>query len=176
MLMPAVRHMRLSTLARLSGRPICMPSAGYAAIALSGTSVADNLRDGTLMYKTLASAITGFDLEADGTVSDLTVEPEACGCRVALPEKDTPWMDGLSLDHPVDLADALSAVPEDMLVIGNVDPVGVMLEGDPAGVRAAAAELIERFGNSKNFVLGTGCDLPIETPLENIDALFAAAE
>jgi uroporphyrinogen-III decarboxylase len=83
MLMPAVRHMRLSTLARLSGRPICMPSAGYAAIALSGTSVADNLRDGTLMYKTLASAITGFDLEADGTVSDLTVEPEACGCRVA---------------------------------------------------------------------------------------------
>ena len=85
-------------------------------------------------------------------------------------------VDGLSLDHPVDLATALEAVPADMLVIGNVDPVGVMMEAEPAAVTEVARSLIERFGGKQNFVLGTGCDLPIETPLENIDALFAAAK
>jgi uroporphyrinogen decarboxylase len=58
------------------------------------------------MYKTLASAITGFDLEADGTVSDLTVEPEACGCRVALPEKDTPFVQ----EHPLSTCDDISSL------------------------------------------------------------------
>lgn len=84
-------------------------------------------------------------------------------------------LDGLSLDHPVDLSVALEAVPEDMLVIGNVDPVGVMMEGGPSEVTEVAGSLLEKFGGERNFVLGTGCDLPIETPLENIDALFAAA-
>jgi uroporphyrinogen decarboxylase len=94
--MPFVRHMSLGTLARLSGRRICIPSAGYPAIALTGTNVCDNLRDGKLMYETLATAIDTFGLEADGTVSDLTIEPEACGCRVRLPDADTPCV----LDHP----------------------------------------------------------------------------
>jgi uroporphyrinogen decarboxylase len=84
-------------------------------------------------------------------------------------------MDGLSLDHPVDLSVALAAVPEDMLVIGNVDPVAVMMEGEPRRVREAAADLLKRFGSRANYVLGTGCDLPVETPLENVDAFFEAA-
>ena len=93
----ALGRMRLSTMVRLSGRRICIPSAGYAAIALSGTSVGDNLRDGARMFETLSSAITRFRLDADGTVSDLTIEPEACGCPVAITEADTPYV----LEHPV---------------------------------------------------------------------------
>ena len=61
----------------------------------------------------------------------------------------------------------------DTVVIGNIDPVGVMMEGDPQSVRLAAETLMDRFGALPNFVLGTGCDLPGETPLENIDALMA---
>jgi len=85
-------------------------------------------------------------------------------------------MDGLSLDHPVDLAKAFEAVGPGTVVIGNVDPVGVMMEGDPQSVRKASGILIERFGDLPNYVLGTGCDLPGETPLENIDALMAMRE
>ncbi|HEY5526684.1 MAG TPA: uroporphyrinogen decarboxylase family protein [Candidatus Anoxymicrobiaceae bacterium] len=83
-------------------------------------------------------------------------------------------MDGLSLDHPVDLADAFEAVGRDTVVIGNIDPVGVMMEGDPESVWLGASALLARFGGLPNFVLGTGCDLPGDTPLENIDALMAA--
>jgi MtaA/CmuA family methyltransferase len=84
-------------------------------------------------------------------------------------------VDGLSLDGPVDLGAALAAAPDDMVIIGNVDPVGTMLEGDPAAVTEAALALLGKFGGNRNYVLGTGCDLPIETPLENIDALMDAA-
>jgi len=104
--MPFVRRMRLSTLARLSGRRICIPSAGYPAIALSGTSVRDNLLDGTLMFETLEAAITRFHLEADGTASDLTIEPEACGCEVVLPGTDTPYVQ----DHPLTLETDISGL------------------------------------------------------------------
>lgn len=82
-------------------------------------------------------------------------------------------LDGLSLDSPADLERAFDSAPADMLVIGNVDPVGVMVEGDTEAVRQAAAALLHDFGNRANFILGTGCDLPAETPLENIDALMS---
>jgi MtaA/CmuA family methyltransferase len=84
-------------------------------------------------------------------------------------------VDGLSLDGPVDLEDALAAVPDNMMVIGNVDPVAMMLEGSPADVKEAAVSLLGKFGGRRNYLLGTGCDLPMETPLENIDALMEAA-
>lgn len=96
-LMPALRHIRLSTMVRLAGRRMCIPSAGYAAIALSGTTIGENLRDGRRMFSTLESAISEFRLEADGTVSDLTIEPEACGCPVEIPDDSTPYV----REHPV---------------------------------------------------------------------------
>jgi uroporphyrinogen decarboxylase len=49
------------------------------------------------------------------------------------------------------------------------------MEGEPRRVREAAADLLKRFGSRANYVLGTGCDLPVETPLENVDAFFEAA-
>jgi len=82
--------------------------------------------------------------------------------------------DGLSLDAPVDLSAAFDAVSDDVVVIGNVDPVGVMVEGKPEEVRRAARALLERFGERHNYVLSSGCDLPPATPLTNLDALFAA--
>lgn len=83
--------------------------------------------------------------------------------------------DGLSLDAPVDLGLALEAVPDDMLIIGNVDPVAVMVEGSPDDVKEAAGSLVERFGGRPNYVLSSGCDLPLETPLANLDALVGQA-
>jgi uroporphyrinogen decarboxylase len=81
---------------------------------------------------------------------------------------------GLSLDSPVDLEVALDVAPYDMLVIGNVDPVGVMVEGTVDEVSAAAHALLQKFARFPNYVLSSGCDLPAETPLENIDALMSA--
>lgn len=100
-----------------------------------------------------------------------------CGDTSALlPPMVAAGFDGLSLDAPVDLADALALAPDDMVVLGNIDPVSVMLEGGIDDVSAAVTSLLERFGARPNFTLATGCDLPMETPLENIDAFMDTAK
>ena len=323
-----LKQMRLSTMVRLSGRRICIPSAGYSAIALSGSTIGENLRDGRRMFETLESAITEFRLEADGTVSDLTIEPEACGCPVMIPDTSTPYVlehpvkvmadvkalvrpdpltakrmkamaetvrllskrftlptvaggsgpftlaaelvgateaamftitdpdmmhellrfctgvcidylsnlissgaeiillgeptaailspdsfrefsgrnvrevieaigrpvilhicgdadhlveamcetgaQGLSLDSPVDLPLAATRVPKDVVLVGNLDTVSVLLEGDPESVRRSTMEMLESMRGIPNYVASAGCDLSYSTPVENVQAMIEA--
>jgi uroporphyrinogen decarboxylase len=72
--------------------------------------------------------------------------------------------------------DILEAVPSDVVVMGNVDPAGVLRMGNPESVRTATAELLQKCSTYPNFVLSSGCDMPPKTPWENINAFFAAAE
>lgn len=109
-IMLTMRQMRLSTMVGLAGRRMCIPSAGYPAVALTGSTIKENLLDGKRMFETLSGAIQRFKLEADGTISDLSIEPEACGCPVALTDYDTPYV----LEHPVSSSEDIEAlvVPE----------------------------------------------------------------
>ena len=72
--------------------------------------------------------------------------------------------------------DILGQVPENVVVMGNIDPVGVLRMGTPEGVHQATTELLEKCSAHPNFVLSSGCDIPPKTPWENIDAFFAAAK
>jgi len=72
--------------------------------------------------------------------------------------------------------DILEKVPSNVLVMGNIDPVGVLRMGTPESVRQATAELLKKCTPYPNFVLSSGCDMPPKTPWENINAFFAAAE
>jgi uroporphyrinogen decarboxylase len=86
-------------------------------------------------------------------------------------------VDGLSLDAPqagVDLAAAAERTPADVVVMGNLDPTGTLLRGTPGEVQREVKELQSRMAPYPNFILSTGCDLPQETPLENVDAFMAA--
>ncbi len=84
--------------------------------------------------------------------------------------------EGFSLDAPVDLRAAASVVHPDQVLFGNVDPVGMMLEGDAADVNAACLTLLEKMEGVTNFVLASGCDLPADTPPANIAQLVAAVK
>jgi uroporphyrinogen decarboxylase len=72
--------------------------------------------------------------------------------------------------------DILAKVPANVVVMGNVDPVGVLRMGTPESVREATTALLEKCTPYPNFVLSSGCDMPPKTPWENINAFFAAAE
>jgi len=74
------------------------------------------------------------------------------------------------------ITDALASIPPDILVMGNVDPVGVLKMGTPADVRRETYALLEQTARYRNYVLSSGCDVAPQTPLENIDAFFAALE
>lgn len=86
-------------------------------------------------------------------------------------------VDALSLDSPevgVDLPAAAREVPEGVAIIGNLNPTGKILKGSPEEVELGVNELLETMEGIDNFVLSTGCDLPQNTPLENIDAFMKA--
>ena len=70
--------------------------------------------------------------------------------------------------------DILPKVPSDTIVMGNLDPVEILLISTPEAVRQATLDLLQRCAKYPNFVLSSGCDMPPLTPWQNIDAFFAA--
>ena len=86
-------------------------------------------------------------------------------------------VDAVSLDAPeagVDLPAVAKKLPPEVMVMGNISPTGAMLTGRPAEVETEVTELLTSMEPFPNFVLSTGCDLPQETPLENIHAFMRA--
>jgi len=84
-------------------------------------------------------------------------------------------VDGLSLDSKeagIDLKAVAEKVPEDVVLIGNTNPTATMVDGTPEQVRREVRELLAVMEPYPNFILSTGCDLPPETPLENIEAFM----
>ncbi len=81
---------------------------------------------------------------------------------------------GLSLDFQVDLSLAEDLVPPDVILWGNLDPVGVFLKGTPESIYQEVQNLLEKMKPYNNFVISSGCDLPAQTPLMNIQAFFDA--
>ncbi len=73
-------------------------------------------------------------------------------------------------------SDIIAKVPEDTLVMGNIDPAGVLRLGTPESVREKTLALLEKCAKYPNFLLSSGCDIPPLTPWENIDAFFAASD
>lgn len=81
---------------------------------------------------------------------------------------------GYSFGNAIDLEDALKVMPGESIVIGNVDPAGIIRNGTPEQIREETLSLMERCGKYPNFVVASGCDIPPNTPLENIEAFFGA--
>lgn len=78
--------------------------------------------------------------------------------------------------NAVDMAEVLAKVPKDVIVMGNIDPVGELFSGTPESVRSAVGVLRETGKGRDNFILSSGCDIPTKAPWENLDAFFAAAK
>ena len=86
-------------------------------------------------------------------------------------------IDAISLDSPdagVDLPAVAKTLSSDVVIMGNINPTGAILNGSPKDVEAEVNDLLKRMAPYPNFVLSTGCDLPQETPLENIHAFMQA--
>lgn len=108
---------------------------------------------------------------------DFTIVLHNCGnmgqCTHAMVECGAA---ALHFGNLVDMAQVVGEVPAEMMVMGNLDPVGVLQQATPEAVYAATTELLERTAAAKNFVISTGCDLPPEVSEANIKAFFDAVE
>lgn len=82
--------------------------------------------------------------------------------------------DAYHFGNAVDLKRMLELMPDNVPVMGNVDPAGQFKNGTPESVRKATLELMEKCSVHKNFVVSSGCDIPPLSSWNNIDAFFAA--
>ena len=77
----------------------------------------------------------------------------------------------ISLDNKVDLSFAREVLEDKVTFVGNVDPVNYMLLGNEESIDGAIKECYRKaYGAKKGFFISTGCDLPLDTPFENIEA------
>jgi uroporphyrinogen decarboxylase len=110
--------------------------------------------------------------------TDVSTVYHICGNSMHLVKKMVEsGANGLSLDaHEmgVDLPAVIKSIPEDVVVIGNISPVGSILYGKPEDVKREVNELLKSMDSYPNFILSTGCDLPQDVPLKNIQAFMEA--
>jgi uroporphyrinogen decarboxylase len=78
-----------------------------------------------------------------------------------------------SLDN-VDLGQAKNVAGHRVVLVGNVTPAN-LLKNTPEEIDEEARIVCEKMGDRKGFILGSGCEVPINTPPENVDALINAA-
>lgn len=81
---------------------------------------------------------------------------------------------GLHFGNAINMQEALDECPSDILVMGNLDPVGIFKQASPEAIYSATTELLRKTKKYKNFVISSGCDIPPLTPESNIQAFFEA--
>lgn len=80
---------------------------------------------------------------------------------------------GMSIDNVASIRQCKESIGDRVKVLGNVDPGSVMYAGTPMDVRLATLECIrDGYDSPKGFVVMSGCSLPVETPVENIDMMM----
>ncbi len=119
-------------------------------------------------------SLTPLYREMVGIFDDLELILHVCGDTThLLREMADTGVAGLSLDSMVSFPQAASTVGDNVLLIGNVSPVK-MLQGTAQEIYVETYRLLESMEDFPLFVLSTGCDLPQDVPLANIDAFFKA--
>ena len=77
----------------------------------------------------------------------------------------------LGVDWFVDLVEAKRRVGDDLLIFGNVKPL-TLLYGTVEEVVEETKECIRKAGKGGGFVTSSGCEIPPDSPPENIKALI----
>ncbi len=80
----------------------------------------------------------------------------------------------LHFGNAIDLRTVFDTCPKECMVMGNLDPVGILKQASPKLVYRATKELLETTRENANFILSTGCDVPPAVPPENIESFFQA--
>lgn len=79
-------------------------------------------------------------------------------------------------DNVEDMEEAKKVLGPHMCIQGNVPPVDVMRLGTPQDVlRASRISIRKAYDSPNGFVLTSGCQTPMDTPVENMQALMDAA-
>ncbi|MEF9983031.1 MAG: uroporphyrinogen decarboxylase family protein [Oscillospiraceae bacterium] len=82
----------------------------------------------------------------------------------------------LSIDNVESLQEAKENVGDRVCLAGNIPPVEIVKMGTVSEIENECKKCIEiGWDNPKGYILSTGCQIPLETPKENIQAILDSA-
>lgn len=64
--------------------------------------------------------------------------------------------------------DIYPRVPENIVLMGNLNPTEIFLQSTPEKVEEATISLLEKMDGYNRFIISSGCDIPPGTPIENL--------
>ena len=82
--------------------------------------------------------------------------------------------DAYHFGNAIDISEMLSIVPQETIIMGNIDPAGQFRNGTSETIYDETTKLLEKCSHHKNFVISSGCDIPPLASWENIDSFFKA--
>ena len=83
--------------------------------------------------------------------------------------------DAFELDYKTNVQKVFDVFNDKAVLIGNIDPSGVLALGSAELVRRKTLELLEIYGNSNHFILNAGCAIPPSTPSINMKTMIETA-
>lgn len=87
-----------------------------------------------------------------------------------LPSLKKTDLDILDIDWMVDMAEAYKEMGEDVVLCGNLDPVGVIMSGSKDDIKNKYEEIKASLPR-ENWIMMGGCEIPRDTPVENMKFL-----
>jgi uroporphyrinogen decarboxylase len=121
-----------------------------------------------LLYRQYVSGLVGI-IRSSGATCLLHV----CGDATHLLEElALTGAEGLCLDSRVNLQRGFDKMPSNVVIMGNIDPKRVMQRGTSEDVRWEVRRLLRHTSKARNFILSTGCDVPVDTPMRNLEAMM----
>jgi len=69
---------------------------------------------------------------------------------------------------PMDIQLAMDSISDEVILAGNLDPTAIFHNGTKDTTRKATETLMRSTEGRKNFIPSSGCDIPPNTPIENL--------
>lgn len=84
--------------------------------------------------------------------------------------------DCFSFDHAVDICAAKKAAGKNLALMGNIDPVRMILQSTPSEITKECRRMIDAIGRDGGYILAPGCETPIASPDANVAAMGLAGK
>lgn len=163
---------RVHELMEFTTRATLQLTGPFLELGLS-ISLSDPVASGSILRKKhfdeFVAPYTQRVTEGCKAIRPLGITGHICGDTTALLESMAECgYDVVSLDNAVDLTTAKERIGDKVHLLGNVDPVNIIRGGTPDDIRKEVRKCFMKAWNSPGgYTIGTGCDTPLATPLEN---------
>jgi uroporphyrinogen decarboxylase len=99
-----------------------------------------------------------------------------CGNTAHLLEELTlTGAEGICLDSKINLSREAERIPSNIVLLGNIDPKRIIQRGTTEDVRWEVRRLLRHTDKLRNFILSTGCDVPFDVPMGNLEVMVEEA-